>query len=306
MGKRRSKNDEDGLVFPDLPSSELSAEDMIDQAAARFEQHRVARDARRWMEIKVKQNKPIAICFMGDPHIDSGGCNWSLLKRDIGYMEDTEGLYVVNIGDTTDNWVGRLQRLYADAEMTKKAAWKLAAYLLKQAKIKWMCILLGNHDLWGDGPYLLKANAPPLVPVEEWQSRFVVVFPNGSRVKIHASHDFPGSSIWNPAHGMQKASMLMEDADIYVCGHKHNWSITQSENSQRGFMYFLLRAKGYKFIDSYANNHNFGEQKHGASITVVIDPMAEEGHPQKMHAFPDLREAVEFLKWKRAQPVRKK
>jgi hypothetical protein len=79
LGERASI-ETDEIVFPDLPSSELPAEDLIAQACKRFESHLSARDARRWMEIKVKSNKPMAICFMGDPHIDNNGCNWPLLQ----------------------------------------------------------------------------------------------------------------------------------------------------------------------------------------------------------------------------------
>lgn len=287
------------IIFPDLPSSELPAEELIEQACKRFEGHREARDARRWMEIKVKTNKPIGICFMGDPHVDNNGCNWPLLRRDTDILRDTPGMYAVNIGDLTDNWVGRLMRLYADQEMSKKQAWKLAKWLMRDAGINWLCHLLGNHDLWQDGPYLIKANAAPQVPVEEWQSRFQIVFPNGKRVKIHAAHDFPGNSIWNPQHGPQKASMLFEQADIYACGHKHNWAINEGENANRDFIYWLIRARGYKFIDSYSDQLGHGSQKYGASITAIIDPTNSD--TKKIRCFPDLQEAAEFLTYKRSK-----
>jgi hypothetical protein len=168
---------------------------------------------------------------------------------------------------------------------------------MRDAGINWLCHILGNHDAWGDGPYLIKANAAPQVPVEDWQSRFQLAFPNGSRVRIHASHDFPGSSIWNSMHGPQKASMLLEEADIYACAHKHQWAINQGENAQRKFVYHLIRARGYKFIDSYADQLGFGSQDHGASITAIIDP-AVDG-PKRISCFADLEEASEFLNWKR-------
>ena len=249
LNPNRAKFETQDVIFPDLPSSELDAEGLIEQAAVRFEGHLNARDARRWMEIKIKSNKPIGLTFVGDPHIDNNGCNWPLLRRDLKILKETPGLFAVNIGDLTDNWIGRLIRLYADQEMSKKQAWKLAKYFMREAGINWLCHILGNHDAWGDGPYLIKASAAPMVPVEDWQSRFQLVFPNDSRVRIHAAHDFPGSSIWNQMHGPQKASMLWEEADIYACGHKHLWAINQGENAQRGFVYHLIRARGYKFID---------------------------------------------------------
>lgn len=291
--------EEPEVTFPELPSSELPAKDLIEQACARFEEHRNAKDARRWMEIKVNTKQPIAVAFVGDPHIDNNGCNWPLLRRDISILENTPGLYAVNIGDLTDNWVGRLVRLYADQEMSKKQAWKLAKYLLRDAKIKWLAHILGNHDAWNDGPYLIKANAAPVVPVEDWQSRFQIVFSNGARVRVHAAHDFPGSSIWNGMHGPQKAAMLFEQADIYACGHKHTWSIVHGENANRDFVYHLIRAKGYKAIDSYADQLGYQNQRFGATITAVIDPGADGVN--KVRCFADLEEAAEFLTWKRAR-----
>ena len=294
--KQEQKSEE--VTFPNLPSSELPAEQLIDQACKRFEGHLTAREARRWMEIKVKSNKPIGVCFMGDPHIDNNGCNWPLLRRDVEILKGTPGMFAVNMGDITDNWIGRLVRLYADQEMSKKQAWKLAKWLMQDAGVNWLCHILGNHDAWGDGPYLIKANAN-IVPVEDWQSRFQIAFPNGQRVRVHAAHDFPGSSIWNKMHGPQRASMLQDQADIFACGHKHEWAINESENANRDFVYHLIRARGYKFIDSYADQLGYSSQKYGASITAIIDPSA--GDTKRIRCFPDLPEAKEFLTWKRSR-----
>lgn len=289
----------ESLIFPELPESELKPQEIAAQAAKNFAKHLAARDARRWMEIKVKSNKPIGVAFVGDPHLDNNGCNWPLLNRDIDILANTPGMHAVNMGDITDNWVGRLIRLYADQEMSKKQAWKLAAWFMNSAGISWMCHILGNHDAWNDGPYLIKANAAPQVPVEDWQSRFKICFPNGSFVKVHASHDFPGSSIWNDLHGAQKASMLLEQADIYACAHKHSWAIKQSENAQRGFISWLIRARGYKFLDSYADQLGFGSQQFGATITAIIDPSATG--PTRIQMFADLVEAARYLTYLRAR-----
>lgn len=299
LKKISSAHETPEAIFPDLPSSELPADKLIDQACSRFETHLAARDARKWFEIKIKSNKPIGVCFVGDPHIDNNGTNWPLLRDHIRILEETDGMHAVGIGDLTDNWTGRLVRLYADQEMSKKQAWKLAKYLLKDTKIRWLAHLLGNHDAWGDGPYLIKANAQTVVPVCEWQARFRLTFPNGRDIKVHAAHDFPGSSIWNKMHGAQKAAMLYERADIYACGHKHEWQCVEGENANRDFCYWLIRSRGYKYIDSYADQLGYASQRYGASITAVIDPSAEG--PTRVRCFPDLAEAAEFLTWKRSR-----
>ena len=50
------KND---IEYPELPESELPVEQIIDYAEKNFVAKLAARDARRWMEIKVRSNQPI-------------------------------------------------------------------------------------------------------------------------------------------------------------------------------------------------------------------------------------------------------
>jgi hypothetical protein len=92
---------------------------------------------------------------------------------------------------------------------------------------------------------------------------------------------------------------LQEEADIFACGHKHEWAINESENANRDFVYHLIRARGYKFIDSYSDQLGYASQKYGATITAVIDPMADG--VKRIRCFPDLEEAAEFLTWKRSR-----
>lgn len=287
------------LIYPNLPSSELHATEIIDHACKEFSRTLAARDARRWFEIKVKSNKPIGVVFMGDPHIDNSGTNWPLLNSHLKLLKETPGLYAIGGNDLADNWVGRLVRLYADSKVSRKQTLKLTKWIMREAGVKWLCHILGNHDAWNDGPYLLKAAAEPFVPVEDWQARFQLRFPNGKTTKIHMAHDFPGNSMWNGLHGAQKQAMFGEEADIYACAHKHFWQMGEGENSHRGNVYHLIRSRGYKFIDSYSDNHGYGSQRFGASITAIIDP--EGNGPTSIRCFPDVAEAAEFLTWKRSR-----
>lgn len=287
------------IEYPELPESELPVEQIIDYATKNFVTKLAARDARRWMEIKLRTNQPIGVCFMGDPHVDSTGCNWPLLREHIRILKETPGMYAIGGNDVTDNWIGRLMRLYADSKMSKKQAWKVVKWLFQDSGVRWLALVMGNHDVWGDGEYLFKAAAPAKVPVEDWQARFQLVFPNGKRVRVNMAHDFKGHSQWNHLHGAQKAALLDEQADIYACAHRHCWAMHEEENAQRGFVYHLLRSRGYKYIDSYADHGMFGHQKFGASITAIIDPSGDG--PRKIRCFPDVGEAAEFLTWKRSK-----
>src|SRR5262245_23832900 len=71
------------IEFPLLPESELPVEKIIDHACENFAAAHKAREARRWMEIKIKRTEPIGLCLMGDPHIDNAGTNWPLLREHV-------------------------------------------------------------------------------------------------------------------------------------------------------------------------------------------------------------------------------
>lgn len=290
---------DDELIYPNLPSSELPPEEIVEHACKEFSRNLAARDARRWFEIGVKSNKPIGVCFIGDPHIDNSGTNWPLLREHLRILKETPGMYGIGGNDVADSWIGRLMRLYADSKMSRKQTLKLVKWIMRDAGVKWLCHILGNHDQWGDMPYILKAAAEPIVPVEDWQARFQIVFPNGTRTKIHMAHNFKGNSMWNNLHGAQKQAMFGEEADILACAHTHCWAMHQEENSQRGNVYWLIRSRGYKHLDQYADDLGYGNQRFGSSITAVIDPSAIG--PTRIQCFADVADAAAYLTYLRGR-----
>ncbi len=274
------------IEFPTLPDEDIGTEDLLDMACRRYEQRTRRKDAERWMPIKVKSDLPLAINWFGDPHLDDNGCNLPLLRRHVELVEATEGMVAANVGDTTNNWTGRLMRLYADQDSSKDTARRFAKWFLTETKMEWILWLLGNHDAWQEGSAILKEMGGHPVWMQDWQARVVLKFPNGRECKIWASHQFAGHSIWNTLHGPQRAAHTKEDAHIYICGHTHNWATHHEESASRGFVYHLVRTRGYKYIDLYAENMGHESQNEGASVVTIIDPMAEtEG--SLVSAWPD-------------------
>jgi Calcineurin-like phosphoesterase len=285
------------LEFPQFPSDDVPVERIIQLQTERFKARMASHAAHTWYKVKVKSNEPIAIVWFGDPHVDDNGCDWPTLMKDIELVSSTPGVYGANLGDTTNNWFGRLAHLYSNQDTSKKTAQKLAKWFLSEAGIPWLIVLLGNHDMWADGSVLLsnlvKGGAAKIM-MHEWEARFQLEFPNGHKVRIHAAHDFPGNSQWNPLHGPMKQAMWGEEAHLLACGDKHNWSIFRWENARRGLTQTVIRARGYKFMDDYARNLGLPEQRRGCSITTVIDPSKPPG--EGIAAFDDVATAIAFLK----------
>ena len=286
------------VELPVFPDDDIPVSEIIGMMEKRFNKRSEHKTSTKWFPIKIKDNKPIGIAFMGDPHVDDDGCNWPLLRKHCEIMNQ-DGIYGVNIGDTTNNWGGRLVAQFANQETSQKTAHKLAKWLMLDSGIKWLCWLMGNHELnWNEGPAILRAMGGAKIPMHDWQAQFKLVFPNGVETKIWANHNFAGHSMWNTLHGGQKTAHMKEQAHIYVCGHHHNWALHQEESGSKDFYYWLARCRGYKYLDSYAELHGHYPQQDGATILAVINP-AKKGVNHVL-CFADLEAGAKYLKYLRA------
>lgn len=293
------------VTHPQFPEDDLPVEELISIMSRRFEKRNEAHKARQWFPVKVNVEGPIGILWFGDPHVDDDGCHWPLLQRHIALCRDSEAIFGANIGDTTNNWSGRLARLFANQETSQATARKLAKWFLTESGIRWLVWLMGNHDAWGDGSEILRLMGATMVPgdkpaMEDWQARFRLVFPNGREARIHAAHSFPGHSIWNSLHGPQRAAHTKAEAHLYVAGHTHNWALHHEESASREFTYWLARARGYKFIDHYGEVLGHQPQQEGAAILSVFDPEATS-MTGFLQCFADPEEGAEYLAWKRSR-----
>lgn len=281
------------VELPVFPDEDIPIEQVIDQMERRFEKRHSHHHARQWFPIKFKTDDPIGILWVGDPHADDDGCHWPLLRKHTALCRDTDGMYAVCIGDLSNNWHGRLTALWARQDTSADTARRLVEWLLLESGIDWIVIILGNHDSWGDGAAILsqmvKRGAKEL-RCHDWEARFRLVFPNEWSPQIFASHDFKGHSMWNPMHGPLKAGMMGPTADVYVCGHKHNWGTYTFENAARGREQHFIRVRGYKFLDEYGRRLGITEQQGGASVLTVFDPTRES-----ITTFSDVDRGAEFL-----------
>ena len=287
------------VELPTFPDDDISAEEILDHMGKRFTNRLAYEDSMKWFKVKIKDDKPVGITFIGDPHLGSNGCNIPLLRSDIDTLANTDGVYCVNLGDTADNWsYGNLIRLYAENDVSRKTERRLARWFLEDSGIPWIIWLMGNHDAMdGEFSTYLKTLNAHKIPMADWRAKFMLSFPNDVEIKIDASHNHKGTSIYNRLHGQKRAALWGEHADIYIAGHHHNWAMTQEELDD-GRVVCLARARGYKWIDEFATRHGFHDNIQGASIMFVIDPL-ESALTRRIKPFADIEEGAEYLTWKR-------
>jgi hypothetical protein len=280
-----------------LPPSDEPIEDIIDHLTNRYVTRMEHVDAKQWQRVSMKSDEPIGLLWFGDPHLDDNYCDWPVLRRHVDLVKNNEGIYGCGLGDYQNNWIGRLSRLYAEQDTSHHTAWRLVEWFVRE--INPLILIGGNHDMWSGPGDPLQWMTEPHTINEDWSAQIAIEFPNGQECKIHAAHDMPGHSQWNPLHGQKKMAMFRSNAHLYIAGHKHNWELAQMEQVEEGHVSWLARARGYKAHDTYAMVRGYEEQNFGQAILQVINPRTKtpEGFS---HCFVDVETGVEFLNYLRS------
>ena len=281
--------------IPPLPSPDLPIEDIIAHREKAFEAQHEYNDAVEWLPIEMNSNKPIMLVPVGDPHLDDDGCNWPQLKKDIETFKQP-GVFCVNVGDTINNWAGRLLGLYSEQETSQRTAIRLGKWFVDQAN--WLVWIRGNHDMWTpEGAIAVKARET--THVADWESKFKIVFPNGQNLLFDVAHHFKGSSIYNRLHGgLKKAKFSGSIADFYISGHTHEWGLITDEHDDTHKVVNIIKVRGYKFHDQYALKNGFGEQLYGSAVGIVIDPKKEGS--ERVNVFPSIQAGNQYLQYLRS------
>lgn len=287
----------DGLPHDGEPS----AEELIARLA---QQHRVKQahhQAAKLRTVRVLMDGPVAIAGFGDPHIDDPGCAWGDLERDVRICHDTPGIMAVNVGDSTNNWVGRLMRLYADQEVTSKQALKLIEWLM--TALPWLLDKEGNHDLWntekGDPAAVIHRLMKMPGIREMGSSRLRLALPSGAEVFMHVRHDFPGGSQFNPAHALVRETLFGFRDHILMCGHRHSTGYIPVFHNDPRRLCHGFRLGTYKDFDHYAAEKGFQDTNWARSMGAVINPDHADDPTRYIKPFFNLEEMAEYLTWRR-------
>jgi hypothetical protein len=292
------------FTFDELPDDgEPSAEEMIAMLSARHAQRKAHYDASKLRRVQVHVPGPIALVGIGDPHVDDKGCAWGDLERDVAICRDTPGILAVDVGDNSNNWVGRLMRLYAQQEVTPKQSLKLIEWLM--LALPWLHWEDGNHDTWntekGDPVEVMHRLNKRLGSMQTGGSRLQLNLPSGCDVFMHVRHDFPGGSQFNPAHALVRETLFGFRDHIMMCGHRHHTGYIPIWHNQPRRLCHGFRLGTYKDMDVYADDKGFQDGNWARSMGALVDPQYAHDPVRYIQPFFNLEELAEVLTWKRAR-----
>lgn len=284
--------------FTPLPEDDVSVDDLLAHRKKQYAKLAAHEKARALIDVRIKVNGPIGILHFGDPHVDDDGTDIGALEDHTALCAKTEGLLAANVGDTTNNWIGRLAHLYAEQSTSAKQAWKLAEWFV--GRCEWVYMLGGNHDAFsGAGDPLKWITQQTNALYQSSEARLALRFPGGRHVRINARHDFAGHSQWNPAHGAMKSVFHGTRDHIAVCGHKHVSGYGIIRDPDAGIACHAIRVASYKRVDRYAREKGLRDQMLSPCVVTVIDPAMPDDHPDMIKVFWDPHEGADFLRYKR-------
>lgn len=273
-------------------SEDIDTDELVERRKAEFTRRQNYEESRKLIKVKIKIPGPIGILFFGDPHVDDPGCDIAAIEKHTELVNQTQGLFAANVGDATNNWVGRLSRLYAEQETTATQAWQLCEWFVKRCA--WLFIVAGNHDAWsGAGDPLIWISRQAKAMYESSSVRIALNFPQNRKVTINCSHDFKGHSQWNPAHGSMKAAQMGFRDHILVNGHRHKSGYGILKDPATGTINHCIQVASYKVYDTYAKKMGLVDQHISPCAVTIIRPDADATGLVQVFFDPEL--AADYL-----------
>jgi hypothetical protein len=284
--------------YPKMPDPEMSPDELVEHRIKQFDKKKRFEDARRLIQVKVKVDGPIGVWHFGDPHVDDDGTDLGAIREHTRIVRETPGLFGANVGDTTNNWIGRLARLYGQQETSESQAWTLAEWFLR--RVDWLYLIGGNHDAWsGTGDPIKWIQRGRSAPYMSSEVRLELQFPNKNTCRINARHDFSGHSQYNPAHGPMKATMFGVRDHIAIAGHKHISGHGVVKDPDTGATCHSFLVASYKIYDRFAREKGFRDQHISPGVFTLIDPRLPNTHPDFVTHFWSIERGVDYLNYLR-------
>ena len=206
-------------INPESP--EWTADELLEHRCRVFKKREAKEINEEFLNIKIKDPKPIGLFVMGDPHIDDPACDVPSIIKHLDIVNNTEGMFAGNMGDMQNNWMSRtkLAELWSAQDTDREQAWILTEWLVKYTD--WMFLIAGNHDMWSGAGDPLKWICRPLqTSYREYGLRIKMHLPK-HKIRINAQHQFRGHSIYNTAHSVVKAAIFDTRDHLLLAGHRH-------------------------------------------------------------------------------------
>ena len=297
-----------GPMTPAQFSVDAEVEDDADIDDIRARRHREFQrksakvSADRQIDVRLDCSGPFGLVVLGDTHWDNPGSDLPTYERHAECILATDGLFVGHIGDVLDNWVGRLERLYAEHTTTPTEGWKLAEYYLRELSPKLLFLSGGNHDGWSGHRdplrYIVRGTE---IVYRQHRTRIRLLQKREPMLTVNARHAFSGRSMYNNAHAALRELLFGCRDDIAICGHYHTSGVSVTKDPESGRKLTGVLVGSYKIHDEYAMARGFSDQNLSPSVAFIVNPALEAAHPDRVTLWWDPLEGADYLTFLRGK-----
>lgn len=249
-------------------------------------------DRQTTVTVKIDDAKPIGLVFTGDWHIGGLYTDHARMIQDFQTYRDTDGLYVVGMGDYTDNYITRSHPGgMFDQVITPDVQRRLCEHMIDEYLSDRLLVLLkGNHDNWeiketGEDfvRHLARLHDVPYL----WYGGEIRLCLGSVEYLIHAHHSYKYNSSLNTTNS-QRNLFANTHADIIALGHLHYNEVHSKSSANKDTVW--MRTGSYKITDDYS-------QWIGAHTADPRSPMAILfPHEKKIVPFRDYRDGIDYLR----------
>lgn len=241
--------------------------------------------------VRIDDDKAVAIALTSDWHIGCIGTDYQRLEEDLKLIKDTEGLYVVGLGDYKDNYIrnsppgGQFRQIINPAMQDT-----LVFYYMSMVQGKVLALVRGCHDNWdyrNSGKDFIEALCEEVNAANLWHGGALKIKLGNQEYLFRLRHKYKYQSSLNLENAMRRLIEFQGPADVAAEAHLHNPYVMTRRIGEKETI--LIRTGSYKVFDDYAQQ--LGGFKGIIGVPVVI--LWPDRH--KLLAIPDLETGAQIL-----------
>lgn len=293
----------------DVPPPVETVEQLIDRVAAANEREAELVARKQLVTVKLPVTGWFGVAGLPDQHLNNPGTRLRQAFEDARLIAATEDVYAVSIGDSLDNFIiGRLEASRRSDIISHGQAWEIQEHYFQILASSLILAIGGNHNDWIKklgGIDILKRQFQDMgldAVYDSYEQRIRIETAGGKSFDHLARHEFPGTSQFNPMHGLMKWGLQRWQGEhVMWGGHIHVSGYQQMEREWEGKsrVLHMVQLPSYKLLDEWAQKEK-GFRSNTTFLVPVILHHAETGETI-FHS--DLRRGLQHLEFLKAAGV---
>lgn len=242
------------ITFEDMRKSEPADIEAYIEQVITLQEAQATLDTRQVdATVTISDDEPIGIALTADWHVGGWGTDLRLLRDDVNRMADTEGLYVVFLGDAGDNYIGGAPPgAQFEQIIQPEQQYAIAEHFFVKLRKQLLAALEGCHDAWSDKQANHNFIAEITAKIEAlnlWHGGTLTVNLGDECYRGHFRHKFRGESQFNPLLPCRRMMEHYGVVDWAAVAHKHFCAMQQSQMEGQDVLF--VRPGSYKVLDNH-------------------------------------------------------